>query len=281
MALLIDGVKAAEAVYATLKEKIGQLDEQAHKQLGVAILLVGQDPSSKMYANRIVKKCHELTIHSQLFEIPDSATTDSVVDQIKALNSDTRFCGIIVQFPVPKTFDSQRIREAIAPEKDVDAAGSGNIGNFYAAIGGYVPCTPQSMHHLLKTLDLNLTGKDAVVIGRSHVVGKPMAEILLNENMTVTVCHSRTKDLSQYTKRADVIMACAGVAHLVTADMIKEGAVVIDAGINMLDGKLVGDCDISGMMEKAYAVTPVPGGVGPMTIATLIGNIMLAFSNAH
>jgi methylenetetrahydrofolate dehydrogenase (NADP+)/methenyltetrahydrofolate cyclohydrolase len=279
MAIIIDGSQQAELVYERLKKTVSQLKNKENFKPGVAIYMVGEDHSSKIYVNMIVSKCEWIGIRADVFSFDEKATTDDVVAHIEALNHDCTYCGIIVQFPLPKGFDALRIREAIAPSKDVDSAGSANIGKFYATHNCYVPCTPKSMHRLLLSLEMDLVGKHAVVIGRSHVVGKPIAEILISENMTVTVCHSKTKDLASYTKRADVIMAATGVAHLLTGDFIKEGAVVIDAGINMLGGKLVGDVQTESCLEKAYAITPVPGGVGPMTIAMLIENILEACYN--
>ncbi|MCK8058886.1 MULTISPECIES: bifunctional 5,10-methylenetetrahydrofolate dehydrogenase/5,10-methenyltetrahydrofolate cyclohydrolase [unclassified Fusibacter] len=276
MAIIIDGNKVAEKVYEELKNKIDKLEDKKHFKPGVAILMAGDDKSSKMYVNMIKQKCEWIGIRADVFEFESEVDTDTVIDKIEELNEDCTYCGIIVQFPMPKGIDTLRVRESISPNKDVDSAGSANIGKFYATNDCYVPCTPKSMHRLLKEVDIDLVGLDAVVIGRSHVVGKPIADILLNENMTVTVCHSRTKNLSEYTKRADVIMAGAGVAHLVTADMVKENAIIIDAGINVKDGQLLGDVDTESVMDKAYAVTPVPGGVGPMTIAMLIENVIEA-----
>lgn len=281
MAFIIDGNKAAEAVYSEMRIKIDQMENRDHFTPGVAIIMVGNDPSSKVYVNMIVKNCEALSIKANVYDFDENASTDVVVDQIKQLNEDCSYCGIIVQFPVPKHLNALAIREAISPEKDVDSAGSANIGKFYATNDCYVPCTPKGMHRLLKSLNVPLTGKHAVVIGRSHVVGKPIADMLLNENMTVTVCHSKTVDLGSYTRQADVIMAGAGVAHLITADMVKPGAIVIDAGINVLNNKLVGDVDTDAVQDVASAITPVPGGVGPMTIAMLIENIMMACTSVY
>ncbi len=281
MAILIDGNKAAEAIYEQLRAKIDQLENRDHFKPGVAILMVGSDPSSKLYVNMIVKNCEALSIRADVFHFDMETSTETVVKELHRLNEDCSYCGIIVQFPVPKHLDAMAIREAISPEKDVDSAGSANIGKFYATHDCYVPCTPKGMHRLLKSLDVELSGKHAVVIGRSHVVGKPIADILLNENMTVTVCHRKTVDLGSYTRQADVIMAGAGVAHLITADMVKPGAIVIDAGINMLDNKVVGDVDTEAVKNVASAITPVPGGVGPMTIAMLIENILMACTSVY
>lgn len=281
MAIILDGNKAAEAVYTEMRERIDQLENRDHFKPGVAILMVGSDPSSKLYVNMIVQKCEALTIRADVFYFGDDATTEAVVQQLHLLNEDCNYCGIIVQFPVPRHLDALAIREAISPEKDVDSAGSVNIGKFYATHDCYIPCTPKGMHRLLKSLNLNLTGKHAVVIGRSHVVGKPLADMLLNDNMTVTVCHSKTVDLGFHTRQADVIMAAAGVAHLITADMVKPGAVVIDAGINMQGNKVVGDVDTEQVKAVASAITPVPGGVGPMTIAMLIENILTACTSVY
>lgn len=276
MAILIDGTAVADRVYQSLKQRIATLKNKENFKPGVAILMVGHDKSSEMYVNMIKQKCEWIGIRADLFSFDETVDTDTVVEKIMHLNEDCTYCGIIVQFPVPKTIDSLRVREAICPSKDVDSAGSANIGKFYATNDCYVPCTPKSMHRLLKEVAGDLSGKHAVVIGRSHVVGKPIADMLLGENMTVTICHSKTIDLAKHTLAADVIMAGAGVPHLLKGDMIKPGAIVIDAGINVHEGKLVGDVHTESAMSVAQAITPVPGGVGPMTIAMLIENVLEA-----
>lgn len=272
----IDGQAEASKIYASLKERIAQLQTDTGRVPGLAIVLVGDDKASALYVNRIVNKCLEIGLKADRFVFPEAASTETVLEQIEALNQDCQYCGILVQFPLPKTIDEKQIREAIAPEKDIDSAGSANIGKFYASAHCFIPCTPKGMYRLLKDLNLPLVGLNAVVIGRSHVVGKPIADLLLRENMTVTICHSKTKDLKAMTLQADVIMLGVGKAGLLKGDMIKEGAIVIDAGINVVDGKVVGDADQEDLTGKAGYLTPVPGGVGPMTVAMLVENVMEA-----
>lgn len=273
---MIDGHFEAERVYADLKDRITSANKSTERIPGLAIVLVGEDRASQLYVNKIVEKCDEIGLNALVVNFADNVTDETVLSKINELNHDCDYCGILVQFPLPKGFDELKIREAIAPDKDIDSAGSVNIGKFYATADCYIPCTPKSMYRLLKNLNLELVGKHAVVIGRSHVVGKPISDLLLRENMTVTICHSKTKDLKAMTLQADVIMLGVGKPNLLTGDMIKEGAIVIDAGINMHEGKLVGDADTASLMDKAAYLTPVPGGVGPMTIAMLVENVMEA-----
>lgn len=270
MGTLIDGKAAAAAYGVTLKERIETWTQGSGIQPGLAVVLCGEDPSSKVYVNNIVKKCTELGVAVTKHLVDPAEGTEALRQQVLALNADPAVHGIIVQFPLPKTLDEKLIRETVAPEKDVDSAGSANIGRLYAGLEGFVPCTPKGMMLLLKSLNLNLSGLHGVVVGRSNVVGKPVAQLMLNENMTVTICHSRTKDLAAITAQADVLMTGVGVAEMIGPDHIKEGAVVIDAGINVTETGIVGDVAWKACLEKAGAITPVPGGVGPTT------NLMLA-----
>jgi len=275
---IIDGNKISEALYSDLKQRLAVFKTSDTRTPGLAVVMVGDDQASHLYVNRIIRKCESIGLHAVRFDFPETASDEEVLLKIQSLNMDAAFSGILVQLPLPKSFDEVKIREAIAPHKDIDSAGSANIGKFYTHSHCYVPCTPKGMHRLLLTLNMDLVGKHAVVIGRSHVVGKPIADLLLRENMTVTVCHSKTVDLRAMTLQADVIMLGVGRANLLKADMIKEGAVVIDAGINVVDGKVCGDADYADLLGKSGYLTPVPGGVGPMTIAMLIENVIEAAS---
>lgn len=276
MGQLVDG-KGISKVYAeSLKEKIQWVKDNREINPGLAVVYIGDDKASNVYVKSILKKCDQLGIYSERFDFSGDITTEEAVAFIEKLNVDEKFHGIICQFPLPKNLDEQAVRQTISAKKDVDSAGSDNIGRLYAGLDCFVPCTPKGMHLLLKSLGEELSGKKAVVVGRSNVVGKPVAQLLLNENMTVSICHSRTKDLKSYTIDADVIMAGVGVPHLIKEDMVKEGAIIIDAGINVLDEKLVGDVDYKSMIDKVKYITPVPGGVGPTTILMLIENTLEA-----
>lgn len=270
MGNLIDGKAVAAAYGEQLKTRIAAWSEKSKVQPGLAVVLCGEDPSSKVYVNNIVKKCTELGLVVTKYLVDPEQGTEVLRQQVVALNQDPAVHGIIVQFPLPKSIDEKLIRETVAPEKDVDSAGSSNIGRLYAGLEGFVPCTPKGMMVLLKSLDMKLSGLHGVVVGRSNVVGKPVAQLMLNENMTVTICHSRTQDLAAITRQADVLMTGVGVAEMIGPDHIKPGAIIIDAGINVTDKGLVGDVNWQACQEKAAAITPVPGGVGPTT------NLMLA-----
>ncbi len=269
----IDGKELAKEIMDNHVRRLAALAEKGINPK-LAIVFVGEDKSSRVYVNMILKRCAKVGLAAELITFSANCDIADLLAKIEALNTDDRYAGIIVQLPLPKQLDEERVREAIAPLKDVDSAGTRNIGLFYAGNDCHKPCTPLSMLALLKTVDDNLTGKHAVVIGRSNVVGKPIANMLLAENMTVTICHSRTKDIAAHTRQADVVMAATGFKHLVTKEMLKPGAIVIDAGIIVEDGKVYGDVDPAGIEDVAKAVTPVPGGVGPVTIAMLIGNVI-------
>ncbi len=273
--MLIDGKKLAKEIMENHASRLKALAEKGINPK-LAIVFVGQDKSSRVYVNMILKRCEKVGLATELIEFDENCAMTDLTAKIEMLNTDDSYSGVIVQLPLPKQLDEERVREAIAPLKDVDSAGTRNIGLFYAGTDCHKPCTPLSMLALLKTVDDNLTGKQAVVIGRSNVVGKPIANMLLAENMTVTICHSRTKNIAEHTKQADVVMAATGVKHLVTKDMLKAGSIVIDAGIIVEDGKVYGDVDPNGIEDIVKAVTPVPGGVGPVTIAMLIGNVINA-----
>lgn len=276
MGTIIDG-KAVAAVYAEgLKARVAAHVEKTGVQPGLAVVICGEDPSSKVYVNNILKRCAELGIAAARHEVPEEAGTDALCACIEALNEDASVHGIICQFPTPRSIDERRVRETISPEKDVDAAGTVSIGRLFAGQKGFVACTPLGMMMLLKSTGEALVGKHAVIVGRSNVVGKPLTQLLLNEHMTVSVCHSRTADLGAITRQADVLMTAVGVAHLIQPEHIKPGAVVIDAGINVTENGIVGDVDWKACQEVAGRITPVPGGVGPTTNLMLIENTLEA-----
>ncbi len=271
--MIIDGKKLSEEIMDNHAKRLAALAERGISAK-LAIVFVGNDKSSRVYVNMILKRCAKIDLPTELIEFAEDCAIEDLIAKIEALNGDDNYSGIIVQLPLPKQLDEERVREAISPLKDVDSAGTRNIGLFYAGSDCHKPCTPLSMLALLKTVDDNLTGKRAVVIGRSNVVGKPIANMLLAENMTVSICHSKTADLAAYTKQADVVMAATGFKHLVTKDMLKADSIVIDAGIIVEDGQVYGDVNPDGVENVVKALTPVPGGVGPVTIAMLIGNVI-------
>ena len=244
---------------------------------GLAVILVGENPASQVYVRNKVKACHDSGLHSLLEKHPDSLTQEALLDRIGALNQDTSIHGILVQLPLPKHIDAQKVIEAISPAKDVDGFHIASAGALMTGMPGFWPCTPYGCMKMLESIGYELKGKHAVVIGRSNIVGKPMALMLLQKNATVTICHSATQDLKAITLQADVIVAAVGKRNILTADMVKPGAVVLDVGMNRNDeGKLCGDVDFAGVKEVAGYITPVPGGVGPMTITMLLINTLEA-----
>ena len=244
---------------------------------GLAVILVGENPASQVYVRNKVKACHDSGLHSLLEKHPDSLTQEALLDRIGALNQDTRIQGILVQLPLPKHIDAQNVIEAISPAKDVDGFHIASAGALMTGMPGFWPCTPYGCMKMLDSIGYELKGKYAVVIGRSNIVGKPMALMLLQKNATVTICHSATQDLKAITLQADVIVAAVGKRNILTADMVKPGAVVLDVGMNRNEeGKLCGDVDFAGVEQVAGYITPVPGGVGPMTITMLLVNTLEA-----
>ncbi len=281
----IDGKQVAAKVLEEAKTAISELKAQGLTP-GLAVVLIGEDPASKVYVNSKVKKCAELGLHSEKIVLPSDASQQDVLDVVKRLNEDAQIHGILVQSPPPPQIDEDAIVRAIDPRKDVDGFHPENVAKLALEDPtGYVPCTPAGCMRLLKDTGIETSGAEAVVIGRSMIVGKPMALLLMGKegNATVTVAHSRTKDLAEVCRRADIIIAAIGKAEFVTADMVKEGAVVIDVGINRVEDssrekgyRLAGDVAYEEVAAKCSAITPVPGGVGPMTIAMLIQNTVKA-----
>ena len=268
MGTIIDGKKIADKRLEILKEEIDE--EGLYPRL--ATVIVGNDPASQMYVRMKHKACEKVGIGSVGIELPADATSKIVLDSVTRLNKDSDISGILVQLPLPKQVDTEQIVEAVLPAKDVDGFHPFNLGLLFSGKPRFVPCTPKGIMTLLAEYRIDVAGARAVVVGRSIDVGRPMSALLTNADATVTLCHSRTRDLTEEIGRADILISAVGKAHFVTADMIKPGAVIIDVGINQLDGKLVGDVDFAGVSKVASAITPVPGGVGPMTIATLMEN---------
>ncbi len=274
MTTIIDGKKVAEKCRIELAARIKKLD----KKPGLAVIMVGNDPASSVYVSSKEKACKEVGIYSERYDFPDSVSEQKLLQLIEELNSSSKIHGILVQLPLPKHIDQEKVISAIKREKDVDGFTAVNLGNLAAGKDGIVPCTPKGIIRLLEEYKIQIEGKTAVVIGRSNTVGKPVALMLLNRNATVTVCHSKTKNLEAQTINADIIIAAVGKPMLVTASMVKKGAVVIDVGINRIDGKLIGDVDFESVREKVSYITPVPGGVGPMTVAMLLENALVCYN---
>lgn len=244
---------------------------------GLAVVIVGQDPASRVYVNNKKKACLELGMYSEEYALSEETTQEELLRLVQKLNAKEDIHGILVQLPLPKHLDEKTVINNIDPKKDVDAFHPVNVGKIMIGDYDYLPCTPAGIMELLKDTGIDLTGKECVVIGRSNIVGKPMAMLLLHQNATVTICHSKTRNLKEIVKRADVVVAAVGRANFVTADMVKEGAVVIDVGMNRLEnGKLCGDVNFDEVSKIAGFITPVPGGVGPMTITTLMKNTLTA-----
>lgn len=273
MAKIIDG----KAVSAAVKEQVRDEIARDGIKAGLAVVIVGNDPASRVYVNNKKKACEFCGIQSFEYALPEETTMEQLLELIDTLNGDENVNGILVQLPLPKQLDEKEVIARISPEKDVDAFHEQNVGKIMIGNYSFLPCTPSGCMDLIHSTGVEVAGKECVVIGRSNIVGKPMAMLLLHENGTVTICHSRTKNLAEVCSRADILVAAVGKPNFVTADMVKEGAVVIDVGINRLpDGKLCGDVKFDEVSEKAGWITPVPGGVGPMTIATLMKNTLTA-----
>ena len=275
MPRIIDGKVISAAVKQRVAEGVKQLNAKGIT-VGLAVIIVGDDPASKVYVANKKKACEALGIISEEYALPESTTEEELLNLINELNGKKSINGILCQLPLPKHLDEKIIINSILPEKDVDAFHPSNVGKIMIGDYDFVPCTPAGVMEMLKYENIEVEGKTCVVIGRSNIVGKPMGMLLLHKNGTVTICHSRTKNLKEICLTADILVAAVGRANFVTADMVKEGAVVIDVGMNRENGKLCGDVDYENVKEKVSAITPVPGGVGPMTIAMLMQNTLTA-----
>jgi len=279
--MLIDGKKASALLRKELKEKVNKLKSTYNAVPGLTVILVGEDPPSKIYVKNKEKSAIEVGINSEVIRYPDNIEEKVVLNKIKELNKNDKVSGILVQLPLPKHIDKRKVIETINPNKDVDGLHPMNVGNLSSGYDSMVPCTPLGCYLLIKDVEKDLNGKHAVVIGRSNLNGKPMTQLLLKENCTLTITHSKTKDLKAECARADIIIAAVGRPKLVKADWVKKDAIVIDVGINKTDSGLVGDVDFDGVSKVARAITPVPGGVGPMTIACLLSNTVECFEKAQ
>ncbi|MBQ8533150.1 MAG: bifunctional methylenetetrahydrofolate dehydrogenase/methenyltetrahydrofolate cyclohydrolase FolD [Clostridia bacterium] len=275
MTKIIDGKAISAAVKERVKKGVGELNQQGIT-VGLAVIIVGEDPASKVYVANKKKACEALGIISEEYALPESTTEAELLSLIKELNAKKSINGILCQLPLPRHLDEKLIINSILPEKDVDAFHPHNVGRIMIGDYDFVPCTPAGIMEMLKYENIEVEGKTCVVIGRSNIVGKPMGMLLLHKNGTVTICHSRTKNLKEVCRSADILVAAVGKAGFVTPDMVKEGAVVIDVGMNRENGKLCGDVDYEAVKDKTSAITPVPGGVGPMTIAMLMQNTLTA-----
>lgn len=276
MAQIIDGKQIAANVKAQVREEVAALKEQGFKP-GLAVVLVGNNPASRVYVSNKEKDCAECGFASYEYALPEETTEAELLELVDKLNHDDTVNGILVQLPLPKQICEQTVLHAISPAKDVDAFHPENVGHIMIGDFSFLPCTPAGVIEMLDASGIDIAGKHCVVIGRSNIVGKPMAMLLLHRSGTVTICHSKTKDLAAQTRQADILVAAVGKAGFVTADMVKEGAVVIDVGMNRnAEGKLCGDVCYDEVEKKASAITPVPGGVGPMTRAILMRNTLTA-----
>ncbi len=276
MSKIIDGKEVSAAVKNRVAGEVKELNKSGIS-VCLAVILVGSDPASKIYVANKKKACEQLGIISKEYLLPADTTQKELLSLIEQLNNDKTVNGILCQLPLPKTIDEKTVISAISPEKDVDAFHPVNVGKIMIGDYDFLPCTPAGIMEMLKYCNIEVTGRNCVVIGRSNIVGKPMSMLLLQKNGTVTICHSKTENLEKVTAGADILVSAVGKANFVTANMVKDGAVVIDVGMNRDEnGKLCGDVDFNGVSEKSSYITPVPGGVGPMTIATLMQNTLTA-----
>ena len=274
---IIDGKSLAQEIQESVAQEVKNLKDNYDIVPGLAVILVGDDPASQAYVKMKAKACEKVGFYSITHNMPDTISQEEIIGTIEMINKNPRIDGILVQLPLPKHIDTNAILEVIDPAKDVDGFHPYNVGRLVTNLDGFVPCTPLGVMKMFEKYNIDLEGKDVCVVGASNIVGKPMAALLLNANATVTVTHIYTKDLASHTKKADIVIVGVGVPHLIKADMVKEGAVLIDIGINRIeDGSLVGDADFEALKQKCSYITPVPGGVGPMTIAMLLSNTLKA-----
>ncbi len=279
MANIIDGKKISADIRGEIAAEVAEMKKNG-KTPGLAVIIVGENPASKVYVRNKGKGCAEVGMYSEIIEMEEETSEKTLIAKIDELNKRSDIHGILVQLPLPKHIDERAVIEAIDPAKDVDAFAPVNVGNMMLGTADFLPCTPAGIMELLARSGVSVVGKECVVVGRSNIVGKPIAQLLLAANGTVTVCHSRTESLAEVTRRADILVVAIGKADFITGDMVKEGVVVIDVGMNRkADGKLTGDVDFASVAPKASYITPVPGGVGPMTITMLLKNTLTAAKN--
>lgn len=272
----IDGKLLAARLRGEIKIDAEKFERDYGRKIGLAVILAGENPASKVYVRNKIKACEETGIKSMEYYLPDSVSTDELVELVKTLNADESVNGLLVQLPLPVGVDEKAVLGAVTPEKDVDGFHAVNAGNLLLGNPCLAACTPSGIMELIKSTGTTISGKHAVVVGRSNIVGKPIALMLLGENATVTICHSRTQNLASYTREADILVVAIGKKEFITGDMVKQGSIVIDVGMNREDGKLYGDVEYASASEKAAYITPVPGGVGPMTITMLLKNTVKA-----
>lgn len=277
MTTIIDGKALGVKIRGRIAEEVAEISKKAGRKPGLSVILVGENPASQVYVNMKEKACIEAGFNSSVYRLSQDTTLDELLNLIEELNKNDGVDGILVQLPLPDQIDEKAVLYSIDPKKDVDGFHPFNVGLLNIGEDALFPCTPYGVMKIFEEYGIELTGKNAVVIGRSNIVGKPMASLLLKGNATVTICHSKTKDIASICRSADIIVAAVGIPQFVTADFVKDGAVVIDVGINRVDGKLVGDVNYSDVFDKCSYITPVPGGVGPMTIAMLMYNTLKSF----
>ena len=277
--MIIDGKKEAAVLRDKIKKEIELIKSKTNKVPGLTVILIGDFSPSQIYVRNKEKNSKEVGINSEVVKYPKDVTEEEVLKKIELLNNDNNVSGILVQLPLPTQINKEKIINSIDPKKDVDGFHPINVGNLSSGYKAIVPCTPLGCLLLIKKIEPNLSGKNVVIIGRSNLNGKPMAQLLLNENCTVTIVHSKTKDLKVECLKADILVAAAGVANLVKGDWVKKNSIVIDVGINKVGDKIIGDVEFDTVKEKARAITPVPGGVGPMTIACLLKNTLECFKD--
>ena len=279
--ILIDGKKAAAELREELKQEVAELKTKYNKVPGLTVILIGDMAPSQIYVRNKEKSANEVGLKSEVIRYPDTVEEKTVLEKIEELNNDESISGILVQLPLPKHIDKQKVIETITPSKDVDGFHPMNVGNLSSGYESSVPCTPLGCYLMIKKIETNLNGKKAVVVGRSNLNGKPMTQLLLKENCTVTITHSRTKDLKAECLEADIIVAAVGIPELVKGDWVKKDAIVIDVGINKTEKGILGDVAFNEVSKVAKALTPVPGGVGPMTIACLLKNTVECFKRSQ
>tara|TARA_B100001121_G_scaffold16757_1_gene13391 strand:- start:183 stop:1028 length:846 start_codon:yes stop_codon:yes gene_type:complete len=279
--ILIDGKKAASELRQELKMEVNEIKKKFNKVPGLTVILIGDLAPSQIYVRNKEKSANEVGLKSEVIKYPDTVDEKTVLQKIKDLNEDNSVSGILVQLPLPKHIDKQKVIEEIDPSKDVDGFHPMNVGNLSSGYESSIPCTPLGCYYLIKKIEPNLSGKKAVVVGRSNLNGKPMTQLLLKENCTVTITHSKTSNLKEECLKGDIIVAAVGIPELVKADWVKKNAIVIDVGINKTEKGIVGDVEFDGVSKVARALTPVPGGVGPMTIACLLKNTIECFKRSN
>lgn len=276
MTKIIDGKVISQEIRNEVAADVAALQEKSGVIPGLAVVIVGEDPASQIYVRGKEKACQEVGIYSEKHELPADVSEEELASLVNKLNAEPKIHGVLVQLPLPKHINEDTIIDTIDPKKDVDGFHPVSVGNLLIGKPGFLPATPYGIIVLLERSGIDIAGKNAVVVGRSNIVGKPVAVLLLQHNATVTICHTKTRDMTEHTKMADILVTAVGKAKIITADMVKDGVVVIDAGTTRVEGKLYGDVDYDDVARKAAAITPVPGGVGPMTIAMLMQNTLKA-----